>query len=93
MNKHQPAASAQVHPSDPVERARNAARRALTFGCFTYKGVSQILLKGLDMAPLPTENPPNPAPEQTPKQTPTYARDLASMLSQHSPKEDSHDWN
>lgn len=73
----------------PAERAQNAARRALHFGCLTYKGLSQILLKGLDLQPLPTQSAPSPIPNQRP----TYARDLASLLSQHSQPEDSHDWN
>lgn len=73
----------------PAERAHNAAHRALHYGCYAYKGISQILLLGLDMQPLPTET----ATPRTPKPTPTYARDLASLLSNHMQKEDSHDWN
>lgn len=73
----------------PLSRAQNTARRALHFRCLSYKGVSQILIRGLDLEPLPTEAPLPPLP--TP--TPTYARDLASLLSQHVSPEDSHDWN
>jgi transposase len=73
----------------PKERAQNAARRALHFGCLSYQGVSQILRKGLDFAPLPTETPPS----SIPKPAPAYARDLASLLSHVTTKEDSHDWN
>ncbi len=38
----------------PIERARAACRRALHFGCFTYRGIKDILLAGLDLLPLPT---------------------------------------
>jgi transposase len=36
----------------PVERARAAARRALYYGCSDYRGVKNILQKGLDLEPL-----------------------------------------
>ena len=39
----------------PRERARNAARRALHFGCLDYRGIKSILRKGLDLEPLPEE--------------------------------------
>ena len=41
----------------PPERARAACRRALHFGCFTYRGVKDILLQGLDLLPLPASTP------------------------------------
>lgn len=39
----------------PKERARNAARRALHFGCLEYRGLKNILRQGLDLEPLPGE--------------------------------------
>jgi hypothetical protein len=39
----------------PKERARAAARRALHFGCLEYRGIKDILRKGLDLEPLPGE--------------------------------------
>ncbi len=39
----------------PRERACNAARRALHFGCLSYQGVKSILIKGLDLEPLEIE--------------------------------------
>lgn len=39
----------------PVERARNAARRALHYRCLSYGGVKNILTKGLDLEPLDTD--------------------------------------
>jgi transposase len=39
----------------PRERARRAARRALHFRCFDYRGIKSILQKGLDLEPLPEE--------------------------------------
>ena len=39
----------------PKDRARRAARRALHFDCLEYRGVKNILLKGLDLQPLPEE--------------------------------------
>ena len=39
----------------PRERACNAAKRALHFGCLSYGGVKNILAKALDLEPLPIE--------------------------------------
>lgn len=39
----------------PEERRNAACRRALEFGNHTYKGIKQILLKGLDHEPLHTQ--------------------------------------
>lgn len=41
----------------PRERANRAARRALHFGCLTCAGIKRILLKALDLEPLPEEQP------------------------------------
>jgi len=39
----------------PRKRACNAARRAIHYGCLTYRGVKNILSKGLDLEPLEGE--------------------------------------
>jgi hypothetical protein len=39
----------------PKERAERAARRARVFGCLDYRGVKNILVRGLDLEPLPEE--------------------------------------
>jgi hypothetical protein len=39
----------------PRERAERAARRARVFGCLDYRGVKNILVRGLDLEPLPEE--------------------------------------
>lgn len=39
----------------PEERRNAACRRAIEFGNHTYKGIKQILLKGLDRESLPTQ--------------------------------------
>jgi len=39
----------------PRERAKNAAARALHFGCLDYQGIKNILVKGLDLEPIPDE--------------------------------------
>ena len=73
----------------PPARAQAACRRAHHFGCFTYKGIKLILRRALDLAPLPTGNPP-PPPQSAPLPAPLYARPIASLFPT---KEDSHDWN
>ena len=37
----------------PRTRAENAARRARRFGCLDYRSLKNILVKGLDLEPLP----------------------------------------
>lgn len=39
----------------PRKRARRAALRALHFGCLEYRSIKNILVKGLDLEPLPEE--------------------------------------
>ena len=39
----------------PAERRNAACRRALEFGNHTYQAIKQILLKGLDREPLPSQ--------------------------------------
>ena len=39
----------------PKDRANAASRRALHYGCLSYMGVKNILLKGLDLEPLEDE--------------------------------------
>lgn len=41
--------------SFPRERALSAAQRARHFGCLEYRGIKNILRKGLDLAPLAQE--------------------------------------
>jgi transposase len=41
----------------PPKRARAAARRALFYGCTDYRGIKRMLLKGLDLQPLPQPSP------------------------------------
>ena len=38
-----------------MQRARAAARRALFFHCTDYRGIKDILRKGLDLQPLPEQ--------------------------------------
>lgn len=39
----------------PEERRNAACRRAIEFGNLTFQGIKQVLLKGLDREPLPTQ--------------------------------------
>jgi transposase len=41
----------------PRERAERAARRARFFGSLEYRSIKNILVRGLDMQPLPEEQP------------------------------------
>lgn len=83
--------------SFPVARAQAAARRALHYGCFTYRGIKDLLRLALDLLPLSAAQSPYPPNSPTemeaipsPPHTPTFARPIASLLP---PNEDSHDWN
>lgn len=68
----------------PKDRANNAAKRAQHFGTRTYRGLVDMLRKGLDFEPLPPELPlPNPP------SNPRFARDIARMLT----SENHRDWN
>jgi transposase len=59
----------------PRERAEAAARRASFYGNHTYRGVRDILVRGLDKEPLPV--PPPVAQEAA---RPRFARSPAEML-------------
>jgi hypothetical protein len=68
----------------PKDRANNAAKRARHFGTRTYRGLLDMLRKGLDFEPLPPTLPlPNPP------SNPRFARDIARMLTPENPR----DWN
>ena len=66
----------------PIERARNAARRALHFDSFEYRAIKRILAKGLDFEPLPEE------PARAWARKSRYARTPSASLF---PEGDTHD--
>jgi transposase len=59
----------------PKQRAHRACKRALYFGNLTYKGIKDILRKGLDMQPLPNERPTFGH-----LNTPTFARSVQEIV-------------
>jgi len=68
----------------PTERARNACVRASFYGNFTYRGIKEILLKGLDLEPLPERL----FPDHGRLESPVYARspqDFTTRLQQETP--------
>lgn len=70
----------------PRERAENTAQRALRFGVHDYRGIKDIVRKGLDFTPLPPE-PPSPKGAPPPR----YARPIDEMLA--GKMEIPHEWN
>jgi transposase len=70
----------------PHERAEAACRRASHFGTFSYQGVKNILLRALDLEPLPAGTARTGSPQESFR----YARSAAELL--HG-KEKSHEPN
>jgi hypothetical protein len=60
----------------PVHRARSACERARFYGNHSYQGLKDILLKGLDMQPLPTAI----SPAHGRLSSPRYARTASELL-------------
>jgi transposase len=60
----------------PHERAEAACRRASYFGTFSYQGVKNILLRALDLEPLPA----GAAISSSPQESFRYARSAAELL-------------
>jgi transposase len=60
----------------PRERAEAAARRASHFGTFSYQGVKNILVRALDLEPLPAGT----ASPSSPQESFRYARSAAELL-------------
>jgi hypothetical protein len=60
----------------PRERAEAACRRASYFGTFSYQGVKNILLRALDLEPLPA----GAASTGSPQESFRYARSAAELL-------------
>ena len=58
------------------ERAEAACRRASYFGTFSYQGVKNILLRALDLEPLPA----GAASTGSPQESFRYARSAAELL-------------
>jgi transposase len=58
----------------PVERARNACKRASHFGSYGYGALKTILRTGLDLVPLPSVATPTP-----PAATPRFARKMSDL--------------
>lgn len=74
----------------PKERARAACRRAHHFACYSYRGIKDILRKGLDLVPLCASEPPPAVP---PLPALTFARPIVTLLPKPATKKGSHDWN
>jgi len=60
----------------PRERAEGASRRAIHFGILTYRGVKNILVRALDLEPLPA----GAALPGSPQESFRYARSAAELL-------------
>jgi hypothetical protein len=60
----------------PRERAEAACRRASHFGTFSYQGVKNILVRALDLEPLPA----GAAHPGSPQESFRYARSAAELL-------------
>jgi transposase len=60
----------------PRERAEAASRRARHFGTFSYQGVKNILVRALDLEPLPAGT----ALPGSPQESFRYARSAAELL-------------
>ncbi len=65
-------------------RAQAACRRAQYYGNYTYRGVRDILRKGLDREPLPMVV----VPGNNPNDRPRYARTISELLQLPLLKED-----
>jgi transposase len=60
----------------PVSRARAACRRASFYGSYSYLAIKNILLKGLDLEPLPSLVVPTSSEHETPR----FARNVQELL-------------
>jgi transposase len=60
----------------PRERAEAASRRASHFGTFSYQGVKNILVRALDLEPLPAGTALTGSPQESFR----YARSAAELL-------------
>ena len=70
----------------PRERAEAASRRASHFGTFSYQGVKNILIRALDLEPLPAGTAPTGSPQESFR----FARSAAELLQS---KEQHHESN
>jgi transposase len=68
----------------PKERAEGAARRARRFNLYSYRGIKEILMKGLDLEVAPPELP------LAANATYRFTRAVQDMLDRHLP-EDAHE--
>lgn len=59
----------------PVERANAAARRASHYESYSYQAIKNILLRALDLEPLPTA-PGKPVWAESPR----FARDITALV-------------
>ena len=62
----------------PVERAENASRRARFFGSYDYRSLKNILVRGLDLEPLPAVAAA--ASSSQPQESFRFARSAAELL-------------
>jgi len=60
----------------PVERARAACRRASFYGTYGYRGLKNILVRALDLEPLPVAA----APTNSPQESFRFARSATELL-------------
>jgi hypothetical protein len=70
----------------PVERAEAACRRARFFGSHGYQALKNILVRGLDLEPLPATAASTSSLEESFR----YARSPAELLNGWRPKDEPH---
>lgn len=70
----------------PNERAENASRRARFFGSYDYRALKNILVRGLDLEPLPATAVAEPS---SPQESFRFARSAAELLNQWKPENES----
>lgn len=70
----------------PVERAEATCRRARFFGSYGYRAVKNILVRGLDLEPLPAAA----ASPGSPQESFRFARSAAELLNAWRPNDEPH---
>ena len=69
-----------------IERAEGASRRARHFGSYGYRALKNILVRGLDLEPLPAAV----APPGSPQESFRFARSAAELLHEWTMKHEPH---